>query len=121
MVASGFVLEATFANQTMDDGIFSIGTIALPTIPGPEAVIALVVWDTSAASWGAMLSSANADTRAGVIAFVNPITVLIGNPNVPATLIGWTQDLVMTSVPEPCTSALAGLGGAVLFLLYRRR
>jgi hypothetical protein len=121
MVADGFTLEATFVNQTMDGGAFGLGAITLPTIPGPEAVIALVAWNTSAASWGAMLGSANANTRAGVIAFVNPVTVLIGNPNVPAALTGWTQDLVMTSVPEPGAFPLAGLGAAVVLLLRRRQ
>jgi hypothetical protein len=122
MVADGFTLEATFVNQTMNKGGFGIGSVSLPSIPGPLAVIALVVWDTSATSWGAMLSSANANTRAGVIAFVNPVTVFDPSlPLTPAPLTGWTQDLVMTSVPEPGAFALAGLGGAVLFLYHRRR
>jgi hypothetical protein len=121
LVADGFSLQATFANQTMGGGVFSIGVITLPTIPGPQSVIALAVWNTSATSWAAMLGTANANTRAGVIAFVNPVAVLDPTlPFVPAPLTGWSQNLVMAAVPEPGTFALAGLGGALLLLFHRR-
>jgi hypothetical protein len=121
MVADGFRLEATFANQAMNGGAFGIGAVTLPGVPGPQGVIALAIWNTSAASWAAMLGTADANTRAGVIAFVNPVTILDPTlPFVPAPLTGWSQNLVMTAVPEPGTLALAGLGGALLLLFHRR-
>src|ERR1700690_127226 len=101
MQAEGFVLQATFANVPMSSGRFNIGSVILPTIPGPEAVLALAVWNTSGPSWAAMLGGADSDTRAGVIAFVNPVTIFQVNPGVPAKLTGWTEDLVMTTIPEP--------------------
>jgi hypothetical protein len=68
-----------------------------------------------------MLSSANASTRAGVIAFLNPVTPLFLNPGVPASLTGWTEDLVMTVIPEPGALALAGLGTVALLIFRLRR
>ena len=120
MQADGFTLQATFAGVAMSSGLFVINTINLPTIPGPEAVLALAVWDTSAPSWGAMLGGGGSDTRAGVIAFVNPVSVFTVNPEAPARLTGWTEDLVITSIPEPSVLTLASLGGALLLLVRRR-
>ena len=118
--ADGFVLQATFAGWPMISGRFSGSSVILPTIPGPEAVLALAVWDTWAPSWEAMLGGADSDTRAGVIAFVNPVTVFTINPGEPANLTGWTEDLVMTTIPEPAVLTVATLGGALLMLVRPR-
>ena len=120
MQADGFVLQASFAGVPMSSGLFGISTVTLPTIPGPNAVLALAVWNTAAPSWEAMLGGADSDTRAGVIAFVNPVAVFTVNPNSPARLTGWTEDLVMTTIPEPSVLTLAPLGGALLLLVRRR-
>ena len=64
----------------MISGFFHVTTLRLPTIPGPEAVLALAIWNTSAPSWAAMEAAADSDTRAGVIAFVNPVTIFTVNP-----------------------------------------
>ncbi len=120
MQADGFVLQATFAGVPMSSGLFGIGTVILPTIPPPEAVLALAVWDTSAPSWAAMLGGADSDTRAGVIAFLNPVADTTGLPETPAELTGWTEDLVMTTIPEPSVLTVATLGGALLLLVRRR-
>jgi hypothetical protein len=118
--AEGFTLQATFADWPMNSGLFSGTMVMLPTIPGPEAVLALAVWNTSASSWEAMQVGADSDTRAGVIAFVNPVTMFTVNPGTPAELTGWTEDLVMTTIPEPSVLTLATLGGTVLLLVRRR-
>ena len=117
MQADGFVLQATFADVPMSSGRFDMGLVTLPTITGPEAVLALAVWDTSAPSWEAMLGGADSDTRAGVIAFVNPVTIFTINPGEPAKPTGWTEDLVMTTIPEPSVLTVATLGGALLLLV----
>ncbi|MCX6924897.1 MAG: PEP-CTERM sorting domain-containing protein, partial [Verrucomicrobia bacterium] len=119
--ADGFTLQATFAGWPMISGRFGGRSVILPTIPGPEAVLALAVWNTSAPSWAAMLGGADSDTRAGVIAFVNPVTVTIVNPAGPASLTGWTSDLVLTTIPEPSVLTLVSLGGAALLLVRHRR
>ena len=118
--ADGFVLQATFAGWPMISGRFSGRSVILPTIPGPEAVLALAVWNTSAPSWAAMLGDAGSDTRAGVIAFLNPVSDNTAPPQSPAPLTGWTADLVMTTIPEPSVLTLAALGGALLLLVRRR-
>ena len=118
--AAGFTLQATFAGWPMISGRFSGRSVILPTIPGPEAVLALAVWNTSAPSWAAMLGGAGSDTRAGVIAFLNPVADTTGLPETPKELTGWTADLVMTTIPEPSVLTLAPLGGALLLLVRRR-
>ncbi|MCX6924896.1 MAG: hypothetical protein NT154_17040 [Verrucomicrobia bacterium] len=118
--ANGFTLQATFAGWPMSSGIFHGRGIILPTIFSSEAVLALAVWNTSAPSWAAMLGGADANTRAGVIAFVNPVNVILVNPPAPPGLTGWTEDLVMTAIPEPSVLAVGTLGGALLLLVRRR-
>lgn len=125
MAADGFKKEVTYANQTMFEGTFSLGTANLydVTPPGSTVVLALAVWNTSASSWAAMLSSANASTSAGVIAFLNYTVANTTQDPTPASLIGWTTsigDLVMTAIPEPSTFSLVGLGAAAL-LMFRHR
>ena len=122
MVADGFTLQATFADQPMTDGLVNLSVVTLPTIPGPEAVLALAAWNTSATSWAAMLTTANGSTRAGLVAFVNPVTVWDATlPGVPAHLTGWTGDLVMTAIPEPSSLALLGWGLGTLLAVRCRR
>jgi len=121
-----FSKEVTFANQTMSMGTFALGTATLPDVSpaGSSVVLALAVWNNSGATWSA--GTALAGAHGGVLAFVNPTVAPVssGPPPTPASLSGWTSgDLVMTavtSVPEPGTLALAGLGLASL-LIFRRR
>ncbi len=67
-----------------------------------------------------------ANTRTGVVAFVNATAdyTLVGGRPSPAGITGWDtsagMDLVMTAIPEPSTFALAGLGVAILWTLRPR-
>ncbi len=110
MLSDGFKLEATFANKfTSSPGTFSLGEVNLQDVTpaGSSVVLALAAWNNSAPSWAAMSSGAYGNTRAGVIAFLNPTAYNAPPlpPAVPAPLTGWNSvgDLVM-AVPEPAPS-----------------
>ena len=93
---------------------------AIVTPAGSSAVLGLAAWNSSAASMSAALNAATSTTRAGVEAFTQSTTA----PSVPqgpvVGLTGMNNDLVMMTVPEPSSFALAGLGAAAL-LIFRRR
>jgi MYXO-CTERM domain-containing protein len=124
MVAAGFVKEKTFAGQTtVSPGDFELGIVDLwdARPAGGTVVVALAAWNTSDPSWSAMLANRNQATRAGILAFDQPTTnPYFANPGEPPTL-AMSQDLVLSTIPEPPSPALAGLGGALLLLLRRRR
>ena len=85
--ALGFLREQTFVDQSMDQGQLHLGTPWLGDAPGGTTlVVALAAWNTSAPSWSAMLAGANGSTRAGLIAFVQPVTDPAGTPEVPPRL-----------------------------------
>jgi len=129
MVGAGFKLETTLSGQTTPAlGTITIGEVDMPDVTpaGSTVVLGLAAWNTAATSWANMLGAANATTAAGVIAFLQPTANYKALPTpTPLNITGWNTaggpgDLVMTSVPEPATFALAGLGAAAL-LIFRRR
>jgi len=126
--AEGFKNEGEF-NGTMSVGSFTGNPsfqLSDPAIAaGSSVVLGLAVWNSSATSWAA--AAATAGTLGGAIAFVNPTVAPSTPPPIGADInAGWTtagQNLAMTaitSVPEPGTLALAGLGVAAM-LIFRRR
>jgi len=126
--AAGWNLEATYPGQSMTVvGAFTtIGTVKMNDVApaGSTVTIALAAWNTTDASWAAMLGNVTAATRAGVVAFAQQTTDWHPNPTPgipPSTTLSWGADLVMMPVPEPSTFALAGLGAAALLILRRRK
>ncbi len=75
LVGAGFKLEKTLAGTitVANQGVISLGEVDMPDVTpaGSKVVVGLAMWNTSAASFSAMLGSSDANTRAGVIAFVN--------------------------------------------------
>jgi PEP-CTERM motif len=118
LAADRYVLGGTFANKNMSVGtIANVGTARFTNInPGPNAV-AVVAWNSSAPSFSAAVAGG---AKAGVYTFINGF--YIGLPP-PTTLgDGWgSTDLVMTTVPEPGTWALAGLCAAALLIMSRKK
>jgi hypothetical protein len=126
LVADGFKLERTFANQNnaATPGLVALGELDMFDVspPGSTAVLALVAWTGAARDFWSFLNNPIAPACAGVLAFVNPTADFSALPAPdPPYLTGWNSDLVMVyAVPEPAVPALAALGAAA-FLIFGRR
>ena len=121
LISSGFRLEHTFAAQTMAQGVFEL-YINMPGVdpPGSTVTLALVAWNSSAASWSAAVAGG---AKGGLIAFMQPTAnYAMATPPLPPDL-NWTipQDLVMmTIVPEPGTAGLFFVAASVLLTVHWR-
>ncbi len=107
LVAAGFTLEAT-RSQTItavSAGSFFLGDVEMANVipKGGSVVIALAAWNTTAADWNTMLTTATGNTRAGVLGFVNPTADYEAPAVPPAFLIGWdpSTSLVMMPIAPP--------------------
>jgi len=102
-------------------GYFQGGVVTLASIaPGATATLQLKVWATSSGSYNAA-SSANLANTWGQSSIFTVATGGVGSPpSTPSALTGLTSFNLNTSVPEPSSLALAGLGAAAM-LVFRRR
>jgi hypothetical protein len=122
--ADGYVLAATFANKTMSTPgtLVSLGTATAANVNQGVNALAVVAWNSSAASFNAAITGG---AKAGVYTFVNGFFTAPSPPTILSD--GWgSTDLIMgtdliTGIPEPGNSALAGLGGAMLLMSRRRK
>jgi hypothetical protein len=143
LATDGFTLVGTTLGGSANlqsDGYFDGGTSTLTGTAGGYSlgsssytsfdVLALVCWTGTSANLAAAIT-ANADV--GIFAFVNPIGPGGSDPHVPE-LSGWPTtlspantandgfpELILAPVPEPCTLAIATLGGLSLLGLRRKK
>lgn len=104
-------------------------TATLPNVPGDSAAGATAevrVWDNrggTVTSWSAALALAATDTTyaMGASPLFNITATIGGTLNTPPNLVGLQSFNIYTTVPEPSTFALAGLGAAALFIFRRRK
>jgi hypothetical protein len=105
-------------------GYFNGGNLAVPGVfPGQVAWFEVRVWNTAS---GGSFSQAQASGlqnswwRSSI--FTEPLGGGLINPTPPTPLAGLGNSPVyLNGVPEPCTIALAGLGGALVVFRIRRR
>ena len=123
--ATSLAQIATAAVGAVQAGYFLGGTQVIPTVAGgATADILIEIYQTTSGSF----ASAKAANVANTWAWSGggtPFTVTLGNPGTtppgtPATLSGLGPMTLNTTVPEPSTFALVGLGAAAM-LIFRRR
>jgi len=129
--SDGFNKIQTYTGVSIAGGAFSLGELSLTaaqlSTPGGPLTLGLAAWNSGASSWAAAVSTG---VHGGVIAFDQTTTYAASAPFPTPASLNWgvggtsvSQDLVMTaltSIPEPSSIALAGLGAAAM-LIFRRR
>ncbi len=94
LIQNGFHIEATYTNQTMSRGLLQLGACRLPDVSpaGRTVTVALVLWGSSAKSYGAFLADANYPGLTGIIAFTQPTTDYTSPSQPSPPPMAWTRD-----------------------------
>jgi hypothetical protein len=119
-------IAGNFAGNGGAGSVQAIGSNGAAFNSGTSYSLALVGWSANLGStWAAVaaqLQSGNWVTPAGFFGYetatVNPSSAVPGNT--PTAMFG-NNTFVVSSVPEPTTLALAGLGGLSMLFLRRRK
>jgi len=114
-------------------GAFSaaVNEIVPGTVSG-NTVLAVVAWS---GEWANLATAIANGAQIGALAFVNPVGPASPTPYSGDISTGWNalqnsplssansgnEDLILTSVPEPTSLALAGLGGFGMLMALRRK
>jgi hypothetical protein len=140
---SGFLADVTSAGLTLggtaeadgasNPGFFQGGTVTASVAGSVNDDIVIAAWT---GDYSTLAAAEAGGAQVGILGFVNALGAGGQSPQVPV-LSGWNSltgtpavqafeggnypDLVLYSVPEPTTMALAGLGGLSLFLLRRKK
>ncbi|EEF57603.1 PEP-CTERM sorting domain-containing protein [Pedosphaera parvula] len=108
------------------DGVFNGGVYTTPngTAPGANAMFEVRGWTGNYTTYEAALAAAPNNLSVEIDtsgAWINPTGPNAGAPA--AMLFGPTgfKRLFLSSVPEPSTIALAGMGGTMILIMLRRR
>jgi hypothetical protein len=97
-------------------GRFTSATVTLPTANPVDMIV--IGWKGTATSFDAALAAGD-PTGASVKFTIDPEAIGSTTPS-PSIVTAGFAGMTLTSVPEPSTFALAGLGAAAL-LIFRRR
>lgn len=141
LTSDGFSEVTSVGNVAGVEGSFSAALNAI--IPGTTSgntVLAVVAWTGAATTFAEALAAyQNGTGYLGILAFVNPVgpasptpysgdistgwNLLQNSPRTAAVggITGSTEDLILTTVPEPTTMAMAALGGLSLLALRRKK
>jgi hypothetical protein len=110
-------------------GFVGVGSDSARIVPGVDflgtAEVQVVAWNGGYNTWAQAYAAWAAGTPGVMIGASNPLTVTLPasatDPNL-AKLIGLESfAMVLNTVPEPSTFALAGLGAAAMMIFRRRK
>jgi hypothetical protein len=106
--------------------------VNVPGTVSGNTVLAVVCWS---GEWANLATAIANNAYVGALAFVNPVGPASPTPYQGDISTGWNsllnsplsaansgnEDLILTSVPEPTSLALAGLGGFGMLMALRRK
>jgi len=127
LIDSGFQVATTIigVQSTTGAGFVQVGAVTIDGVSPAGGVItlALVAWNSTAGTWE--IATENKD-KGGVVVMQIDTEVAVGDPapqppNINAAWDAAGVNLIMTTIPEPTTLTLAGLGLASLLAIRRRK
>jgi len=127
---AGWTAVGNLGSAIASNGRFSVGVTAIPNSVGVNIWLEAIGWSGAAAGAATTYTTvaaavADSTTEIGATGVWqqltgNPNTTPPGTPVATSTFMNAIGNINLTTVPEPTTIALAGLGSAAL-LLFRRK